>query len=74
MSIRHNEVRDFTAELLSECGKDVSAEPLLQQRTGETLQRSAIQSNEACADVAVRGFWVKVTSSALQCEDVQPYS
>ena len=50
MSIRHNEVRDFTAELLSECGKDVSTEPVLQQRTGETLQRSAIQSNEACVE------------------------
>ena len=30
--MRHNEVRDFTAELLSECGKDVSTEPLLQQQ------------------------------------------
>ena len=50
MSIRHNEVRDFTAELLSECGKDVSTEPALQQQTGETLQRSAIQSNEACVE------------------------
>ena len=50
MSIRHSEVREFTAELLSECGKDVSTEPVLQQRAGETLQRSAIQSNEACVE------------------------
>ena len=31
MSIRHNEARDFIAELLSECCKDVSTETVLQQ-------------------------------------------
>ena len=33
--IRHNEVRDFTAELLSECCKDVRLEPTLTKLTGE---------------------------------------
>ena len=50
---------DYTAELLSECCKDVSPEPALQQPTGKTLSQSAIQSNETCLDVANRGFWVK---------------
>ena len=36
---RHNEVRDFTAELLSECCKDVAVEPVLQEITGEQFHR-----------------------------------
>ena len=59
ISIRHNDVRDFTAELLSECCKDVSIEPILQELTGEALPPSTIQTNEARVDVAARGFWTK---------------
>ena len=59
ISIRHNEVRDFTTDLLAECCKDVSKEPTLQQLTGEELPKSTIQSNEARVDVAARGFWIK---------------
>ena len=50
---------DFIAELISECCKDVSTPPVLQQPTGETLPLSAIQSNEACVNVVAQGFWVK---------------
>ena len=59
MSIKHNEVRHVTVALLSECCKDVSAELVLQQPTGESLPVLAIQSNEVCVDVAASGFWVK---------------
>ena len=58
MSIRHKEVGDFTAELLSKCCKDVSTEPVLQQPTDETLPPSTIRLYEAHVDVAGRGFWV----------------
>ena len=44
MSTGHNEVREFRAELLSECCKGVSTEPVLQKPAGETLTQSAIQS------------------------------
>ena len=57
--MRHNELRDFTAELLSECCKDVSIEPGLQSLTGEKLQPSANKSMDARVDVAARGFWVR---------------
>ena len=60
MSIKHNEVRDFMAELLSECWKDTSTDTGLQQPTGETLPPSVIQSKEARVDAAAPGFWVKV--------------
>ena len=38
VGIRHNEVRDFTAELLSEICKDVAVEPLLTPLTGEVFK------------------------------------
>ena len=59
ISLRHNELRDFTAELLSECCKDVSVEPVLQPLTGETLPSSSNKSDEARVDIAARVFWVK---------------
>ena len=57
--IRHNEVRDFTAELLSECCKDVRLEPILTKLTGERFPAATITSDEARVDIAARGFWVK---------------
>ena len=59
MSIKHNEVRQVTVALLSECCKDVSTELVLQQPTGESLPILAIQYNEVCVDVAASGSWVK---------------
>ena len=59
ISLRHNEIRDFTAEMLSECCKDVAIEPILQEVTGEVLPPSAIKSDDARVDVAARGFWVR---------------
>ena len=56
MSIQHNEVRDFTAELLLEYCKDVSTKPVPQQRTTEILPPSAIQLNEARVNVEARKF------------------
>ena len=38
---RHNELRELEAELLSTECKDVQVEPVLQQITGETLNRGA---------------------------------
>ena len=56
ISIRHNEVRDFTAELLKETCSDVSIETPLQRVTNETFQlRAANMSDEARVDVASVG-------------------
>ena len=38
INIRHNDVRDFTAELLSETCNDVAIEPLLTPLTGESFK------------------------------------
>ena len=57
-SIRHNEVRDITASLLSEVCHGVSTEPHLQPLSGESMShRSAITDNGARLDIAVHGFW-----------------
>ena len=57
-TIRHNELRDFTASLLSEVCHGVSVEPHLQPLTGEIFSlASAIVEDDARLDVAANGFW-----------------
>ena len=57
-AIRHNEVRDITASLLSEVCHGVTIEPHLQPLTGEVMQhKSAITDEGARLDVAMYGFW-----------------
>ena len=57
-SIRHNEVRDITASLLSEVCHSVSIEPHLQPLSGETMPlRSANIDDNSRLDIAACGFW-----------------
>ncbi|KAL5502789.1 hypothetical protein EMCRGX_G009613 [Ephydatia muelleri] len=57
-SIRHNEIRDYTAYLLSEICHNVSTEPHLQPITGEApTSASANFQDGARLDVAADGFW-----------------
>ena len=55
--LRHNELRDLTAELLREVCQDVCIEPRLQPVAGESLPRSANKSDEARVDIRAKGFW-----------------
>ena len=57
-SIRHNEIRDLTATLLTEVCNDVCVEPALQPVTDEVL-RGATANSQAGArlDIAANGFW-----------------
>ena len=57
-SIRHNEIRDFTAYLMTEVCHNVAVEPHLQPLSGETMvNASSIKQNGARLDVAADGFW-----------------
>ena len=57
-SIWHNEIRDITANLLTEVCLDVQVEPNLQEVTREVLsRRSAITTDGARLDIAASGFW-----------------
>ena len=54
---RHNELRDMEAEMLSMVCNDVEIEPVLQEITGETLNRGANRAPDARLDISTRGFW-----------------
>ena len=57
-SIRHNEIRDITANLLTEVCRDVQVEPDLQEVSNEVLSgRSAITTDGTRLDIAASGFW-----------------
>ena len=57
-SIRHNEIRDVTADLLTEVCNDVCIEPDLQPLTGEALTGSSSNTQDgARLDIAANGFW-----------------
>ena len=57
-SIRHNEVRDITAELLSEVCHDVEVEPHLQPLSDERFQQKTANTQDgARLDIAMNGFW-----------------
>ena len=57
ITIRHNEIRDFEACLLSKVCAEVEVEPPLTPVTNEQLQGSAIAGDDARLDVRARGFW-----------------
>ena len=58
VTIRHNDLRDLTAKILSEVCSETEIEPTLVPLSGEDLSnRTANRSNEARLDVRARGFW-----------------
>ena len=55
--MRHNEIRDITANMLNEVCEDVRIEPPLIELENEALNHQASRSNEARLDVSAIGFW-----------------
>ena len=56
--VRHNEIRDLTAEWLNKVCYDVATEPPLQSLSGEAIvPMTANRQDEARADIHARGFW-----------------
>ena len=71
--IRHNDLRNITAEWLSKVCYDVAIEPPLQPLTGESIEpRSANRQNEARADIHARGFWGQRQSSFFDVRVFHP--
>ena len=65
-ALRHNEIRDLTAQLLSETCPCVSTEPELQPLSGETLTYSTSNTQDgARLDVRAEGFWGDRRQSAF---------
>jgi len=57
-TLRHNELRDFTAAAMSEVCHNVAIEPVLQPLSGEAFHyATANVEDEARLDVSAQGFW-----------------
>ena len=57
-SIRHNEIRDLTADLLTQVCSDVCIEPELQPLSGEIFSNATSNTQDgARLDIAANGFW-----------------
>ena len=54
---RHNELRDLEAEMLRMVCNGVEIEPVLQDITGEELNRGDNTTPDARLDITTRGFW-----------------
>ena len=74
---RHDNVRDFEAQLLKIVCNDVETETMLQPVTNRNFERSANVSEEARLDVRARGFWrqgqnaffdVRITNETCQSQ------
>ena len=62
--MRHDNLRNFDANLLKEICKDVEIEPNLQPLSGESFEnRDANQGDEARLDIRARGFWRNAQSA-----------
>ena len=62
---RHNELRDLEAEFLSMVGSDVEIEPVLQDISGEHLNRGSNKAQDARLDIYARGFWERHRSAII---------
>ena len=57
-SIRHNEIRDITAHLMSDICHNVGTEPVLQPVTDERLTYRTVNLEDgARLDIKAQGFW-----------------
>ena len=72
--IRHNKLRNLTAEILGEVCKNVVIERLLTPLMGEELPKSSNMSNQAKADVTPRGLWINRQTTFCDIKSFQPIS
>ena len=60
LTIRHIDIRDITASLLTEVWHNVATESTPQPLNGETFSYLTANTDaEARADIRTRGFWLK---------------
>ena len=73
--MRHNEIRDVEAELLSEVCKDVTVEPPLLPITGEQFtNNSANIADDARLDVSAMSFWAPQQRAFMDVRIFHPNS
>ena len=64
ITLRHNEIRDVTAELLSTVCKDVRKEPPIDE----------MADNDLRADVSARGFWQRMQRAFVDVRVFYPFA
>ena len=75
LSLRHNELRDITANLLTEIYPDVQIEPMLLSLSGKQFSyQSAITHDNARSDIAVSNFLSSTQRSYLNIHVFNPFS
>ena len=72
ITMRHNELRDLEAKLLSTACKDARIEPVLQDITGEVLNPGANKSADAGLDIHALGFWETCSSAYFNMRVCHP--
>ena len=71
--VRHNEIRDITAEWLERVCYDVVIEPPLQPLTGENVvPATANKQDDARADIHARRFWGRRQSAFFDVRVFHP--
>ena len=71
--VRHNALRNITAEWLSKTCHGVALEPPLQTLTGEIIApKTANRQDEARADIHARGFWGQQQSAFFDVRVFHP--
>ena len=70
--MRHNELRDLEAELLNIVCSDVQVEPVLQDISGEQLNRGSNRALDARLDIRARGFWESQRSAFFDVRVCHP--
>ena len=74
-TLRHNELRDLTAILLTEICSNVTVEQSLQKLNGETFSGSSVNTNDgARVDVAADNFWGDHQRVFLDVKVFNPYA
>ena len=69
---RHNEVREFEAEMLNMVCYDDEVEPVLQGITGEMLPRDVNKAPDARLDIPAREFWDRQSSAFFDVRVCHP--
>ena len=76
--LRHNDIRDLTADLMAEVCNNVCMEPELQPLiflAGEALQgRSANCQKEARVDITAEGFWEQSQNAFFEVRIFNPFA
>ena len=68
----HNELRDLEAEFLSMVCSDAEIEPVLQDISGEHLNRGSNKAQDAKLDIRARGFWERHQSAFFDMRVCNP--